>query len=141
MLRSESLKSNWKLPAKRSRVLGVCLAAVFLTLLPSAVAQTDFTLLAAPFSPYAINPGGTSSSNITIGGATTSVDLTCQVTPQPANFPDCQVSPATLTAPGGAVATITTSLLSGTSPPGLYTITITGSDASGSVTAQQNLTV
>ena len=140
MLRSESLKSNLKLTSTRSRVPGLCLAVLFLTLLPSAVAQTDFTLQAAPFSPYAINPGGTASSNITIGGST-AVDLTCQVSPQPANFPDCQVSPATLTAPGGAVATITTSLLSGSSPPGLYTVTITGTDPSGSITAQQNLTV
>lgn len=141
MLRSESLKSNLKLAATRGRILGLCLAVLFLTLLPLAVAQTDFTLQAAPFSPYAINPGGTASSNITIGGSTTSVDLTCQVTPQPANFPDCQVSPATVTAPAGAVASITTTTLSGTSPPGLYTIAITGTDASGSVTVQQSLTV
>jgi hypothetical protein len=142
MLRSEYLKSNLKSPIARSRVLVLSLwiAGLFLTLLPSAIAQTDFTLQAAPFSPYAINPGGTASSNITIGGST-SVDLTCQVTPQPANFPDCQVSPASVTAPAGAVATITTALLSGTSPPGLYTIAITGADASGSVTVQQNLTV
>jgi hypothetical protein len=141
MLRSESLKSTLKFPATRGRIQGLCLAILFLTVLPSAVAQADFTLQAAPFSPYAINPGGTASSNLTIGGASTSVDLSCQVTPQPANFPDCQVSPATITAPAGAVATVTTTMLSGSSPPGLYTMTITGTDASGSVSVQQNLTV
>jgi hypothetical protein len=143
MLRSEFPKSKLKFLSARSRAvfLGLCFACLFLTLLPSAMAQTDFTLQAAPFSPYAINPGGTASSNITIGGSSTTVDLSCTVSPQPTNFPDCQVSPATLTAPAGAVATITTALLSGTSPPGLYTVTITATDPSGSLSAQQNLTV
>src|ERR1700722_948017 len=140
MLRPESLKSILKLPMPR-RGASVCLVIFFLSMLPLAFAQADFTLVAAALSPGAINPGGTSSSNITLGGSSGSVDLTCQVTPQPANFPDCQVSPASVVAPGGAVATITTNFVTGSSPPGLYSITITGTDSSGSVSAQQNLTV
>jgi hypothetical protein len=140
MLRSESLKSNLKLPTTR-RSAGLCLVIFLLTMLPSAFAQADFTLQAAPFSPTAINPGGTSSSNITLGGSSTSVELSCQVTPTPANFPGCQVSPATVVVPGGAVATITTNSVTGSSPPGLYSITITGTDSSGPVSVQQNLTV
>ncbi len=140
MLRSESLKPIQKLPMPRHSV-SLCLAVFLLTMLPSAFAQADFTLVAAPLSPGAINPGGTSSSNITLGGSSASVDLTCQVSPQPANFPDCQVSPVSVVAPGGAVATITTNSVTGSSPPGLYSITITGTDSSGSVSAQQNLTV
>ena len=145
MLRSKSLKSNWKWQTVRAGMLSLCLTTLSLILLPSAFGQTvDFTLTAAAFSPVAINPGGTASSNITIGtlpGFAGTVALSCQVTPQPANFPNCQVSPATVAPPAGAVATITTTTLNGSAPPGLYSITVTGTDASGSVSAQQDLTV
>ena len=144
MLRSKSPKSNWKWQTVRTGMLSLCLTTLCLVLLPSAFGQTvDFTLTASAFSPVAINPGGTSSSNITIGtlpGFAGTVALNCQVTPQPANFPDCQVSPAKIAPPAGAVATITTTTLNGSSPPGLYTITVTGTDASGSVSALQSNT-
>ena len=116
----------------------------FLTLLSSASAQADFTLQAAPFSPDAVAPGGTSSSNITIGainGFSGTVDLTCQVSSnQPTtSTPVCAVSPTTVTPPAGATATITTT---GQTTTVGYSITITGTGPSTThTTPPQNLTV
>src|ERR1035437_5410713 len=86
MLKSES-QSNPSKQKKRIRAAHATLSVLwvmtaFLTLLSSASAQADFTLQAAPFSPDALAPGGTSSSNITVGainGFSSTVDLTCQV--------------------------------------------------------------
>jgi hypothetical protein len=146
MLKSEWLPSLWKVLTVRVSVAAWCLLVTVLALLPSGFGQTpDFTLLMAPFPPpAAVNPGGTAASNITLGtlnGFNGTVDLTCQVTPQPANYAssDCLVSPSSVAPPGGATATITTTLW----PAGLYAITITGtaSGTSNSHSAQQNLTV
>jgi len=114
----------------------------FLTLLSSASAQ-DFTLQAAPFSPDAVAPGGTSSSNITIGstnGSPDTVALTCQVSSTQAttSMPACAVSPTTVTSPAGATATVTTT---GETTTVGYTITITGTGTTGVLTTTQSLTV
>ena len=146
MLKSDLLPSTWKLRTVRASIGGLCLLVTVLTLLASGSGQ-DFTLQMAPFPPpAAVNPGGNSASNITLGtlnGFNGTVDLGCQVTPQPtppALAPACEVSPPTVTPPAGATATITAT----DSPPGLYTIMVTGT-ASGNATdshsAQQNLTV
>jgi len=130
----------------------LCLAA-FLTLLPPASGQAspNFTLVMAPFPPpAAIEPGGTDSSNLTldtVGGFTGSVDLTCQVTSaatqMPVLTPGCQVSPGSVTPPGGASVTITTNQM--VTPTGRYIVTVTGT-APGSpslppVSVQQDLSV
>ncbi|MFZ0734731.1 MAG: hypothetical protein WAM79_20610 [Candidatus Sulfotelmatobacter sp.] len=145
MLKFEGSTSNWMLRSGRAgmAVLCVCAALVFL---PAASAQTDFTLTApAAMSPDATAPGGTSSANLTIvtgSGFGGSVTLGCTVTPTiqitSSYFPTCVVSPATLTASGGASATVTTYIQT---PQISYTITFTGTDSSGSQTAQLNLTV
>jgi hypothetical protein len=147
MLRSQSLRSNLKLrPRAPRRALWLLVAVAALVasaLVPSAFAQADFTLTAAPFSPDAIDPGGNSSSNLTLGtlnGFNSTVSLSCAVTPtQTTGTPVCQVSPETVSPPSGAVVTVTTA--GGTVVPGLYTVTITGTGPSTNHTAQQNLTV
>ena len=124
-------------------LLCVCAALV---LLPAALAQPDFTLTApGSMSPDATAPGGTSSANLTMvagSGFVGPVTLGCTVTPTVAitssYFPTCVVSPATLTASGGASATVTTYLQT---PQISYTIAFTGTDTSGTQTSQLNLTV
>ena len=108
-----------------------------LLVLPAASAAVDFTLSATAFSPDATSPGGTSSSNITVvtpNGYSGTVTLGCTVTGSvsipPAELPTCLVSPASMTSSGGASATINTT---GTTPTIGYSITITGTDASGTV--------
>ena len=135
-----------KLTPKRHRAQALFLVILFLPALPAALAQSpDFTLVAAPFSPDAINPGGTSSSNVTLGtlnGFNSTVDLTCTVAPLlSTGTPLCAISPTTVSPPAGAVATITTNLTSGTITPGLYTVTITGTGPTTTQSAAQNLTV
>ncbi|MFZ0860695.1 MAG: hypothetical protein WB781_18775 [Candidatus Sulfotelmatobacter sp.] len=141
---SNPLKPNLKIRAGHAALSILFGIAVFLTLLSSASAQADFTLQTAPFSPDAVAPGGTSSSNITIGainGFTGTVALSCQVssTQTTTSTPACAVSPATVTPPASASATITTTLQTTTVG---YTITITGTGPSTThTTPPQNLTV
>jgi hypothetical protein len=140
--RPESGRSRFRHSAVATFSLFLSLA--FLTLSPSAFAQ-DFTLQATAFSPYAVDPGGTASANITVSpatGFTGTAALTCAVTPvQTANTPACVVSPATVTPPASATVTVTTATATGVSPPALYTITVTGTDSTTISTVQENLTV
>src|SRR6202158_1561508 len=117
MLKSESSQSMWskprlKIQSRHATTSLLWATLVFLTLLSAASAQ-DFNLQADLFSPDAVAPGGTSASNLTIGadvGFTGTVALTCQVTSSQTTTspPTCAVSPATVTPPSGATATITT---------------------------------
>jgi hypothetical protein len=113
-LKAESLKSrSLKSISMSLNSVALCLFAVFLTL-PSLAAGQTFTLQAATLSPDAVAPGGTSSSNITVGtlnGFSGAVNLGCQVTTtvqSTIDAPTCTVSPATVTPPASASATITT---------------------------------
>lgn len=148
---SQFQSSQFKLPqyklkmrARHVTIFVLSMLTALLILLSSASAQADFTLQAAPFSPDAVAPGGTSSSNITIGainGFNGTVDLTCQVSSnQPTtSTPACAVSPTTVTPPAGATATITTT---GQTTTVGYSITITGTGPSTThTTPPQNLTV
>jgi hypothetical protein len=145
-MRTQSMSTQPILKIRRARALFsiLCLLAAFLTLLPSALGQgtADFTLSTAAFSPDAVGPGGTTSSNITIGtvnSLSATVNLSCQVTPQQTTgTPVCTVSPTSVTSPGSAAATITTS---GLTPTVGYAVTISATDASGTISAQQDLTV
>jgi hypothetical protein len=155
MVKFISLKSNsvklLRLESDRSRrtprtcgTFGLCLAVACLVFMPSAFAQ-DFTLQAVAFSPYAVDPGGTASANLTLGtlnGFTGTVALSCTVAPvQTAGTPTCAVSPATVTPSAGATVTVTTATATGVSPPALYTITVTGTGPSTTHSVQENLTV
>jgi hypothetical protein len=149
MLKSESSRSKLSKHKSKTRAGHATISVLWvvtavLALLAPASAQADFTLQAAPFSPDAVAPGGTSSSNITIGainGFTGTVDLTCQVSSTQAttSTPACAVSPATVTPPAGAAVTITTT---GQTTTVGYSITITGTGPSTNhTTPPQSLTV
>jgi len=143
MVRSEFLNSLLKAPnAQPGLWIFLLLAVSAMVLTPAASAQ-DFTLQASPFSPFAVDPGGNASSNITIAplnGFTGTVALTCTVAPiqTVGTSPGCLISPDSVTPPGGATATITTT---GDVVPALYVITVTGTSPSGPVSVQQDLTV
>jgi hypothetical protein len=121
---------------------GMLLAAALL-LLATASAQ-DFSLQMAAFNPVAVDPGGNTSSNLTISplnGFTGTVNLSCQVTSLQTGItlPACQVSPQTVTPPTGASVTITTI---GVLQAGPYTVTITGTGGSSPPqTATETMTV
>jgi hypothetical protein len=144
--KSNLSKPNLKTRSRQPALTILWVTTAFLILLSSASAQ-DFTLQAAPFSPDAVAPGGTSSSNITVGtvnGFSGTVDLTCQVssTQTTTSPPICAVSPKTVTPPANAAVTITTTAQTTTVG---YTITITGTataaPADTHTTPPQNLTV
>jgi len=147
MLKSDLLPSTWNLRTLRASSTALCLLLTFMTCL-AASGQAQFTVQMSTFpSPAAVDPGGTSAASITVtpqGNFSGTVDLTCAVTPQPVNYPDCQVSPATVAPPANASATVTTTVSGGTSPPGQYAFTITGTLSGTSVSASsqpQYLTV
>jgi len=127
------------------RVTALCLMAL-LALPSAAFAQGTFTLQASSFSPPAVSQGGTSASIITVGTTTLfsgTVDLTCQVTPTTGvtDPPSCLVSPATVTVPGSASATITTK---GDTSTLSYAMTITGtapSTGQNTTTEPEDVTV
>ncbi len=110
-----------------------------------------FTLtVASPLSPSSVDPGGSSLATLNVdatGGFSGSVSfdtIPCTVTPVPAtgSVPLCMVSPGSRTPPGQAFLTITT--FSGTpadggTPPGLYTVSVTG--VSGSLSQSVTLTM
>ena len=130
MLRSQGPIKNLKIVA--ASIALVCLLALH------ASAQ-DFSLSAQPFNPDALAPGGTTSSNVTmvagsafVGPVTFGCTVTPPVTIPPEDLPVCQVSPPSLAGSGGATATITTN---GTTSQIGYSVTITGTDGSGTVTS------
>ena len=138
MLRSQGSESKLDRWARRVSLPALCLLAAFVLTVPAAA--QDFTLTASALSSEAVSPGGTASTNISIvagSGFVGPVTFTCTVTPSvqitSTSFPVCSVSPASLSGTGGASATITTS---GTTPQIGYTITITGTDGSGSQSSQ-----
>jgi hypothetical protein len=137
MLKSDSSPSKWNLRTLTARIPFLRVLAAFLVLLPAAFAQ-DFTLSDSPFFPTAVTPGGTASSNISVGTTgnfTGDVTLSCQVSPPSdatITAPTCTMSPPTVTPPAGSAAVITTNATS-TAPaatPGLYSVAITGTGPS-----------
>jgi len=141
--KSNPLQSKFILRIPDSGIAALCLWAALLTLGLPASAQ-NVTLQASPFSPDAVAPGGTSSSNITVGtvnGFSGTVDLACQVTstaPMTTDPPVCTPSPTTVTPPASASATITTK---GDTSTVDYTVTITGTASSGIQPAPLSLTL
>jgi hypothetical protein len=152
MSRSQSLKCIGKLRQPRAGLAGgfVLFLSLLLAVATAAFAQSapDFTLQAAAFSPNAVDPGGTSGSNIIlnpVNGFSGSVTLSCSVSPATAITPACLMSPGSVAPPAGAAATIIAETNAGRATPGLYTVTFTGtSTVNGSQvthTAQQSLTI
>jgi len=140
MLKSELSSALFALKVARRIVVRVFLLPLMITPAMPALAQ-DFSLQMGAFSPFAMNPGGSAQSNITLNplnGFSGSVDLTCTVTPPTgATPPGCVISPASVTPPGTATATVSSILTTGgTASPGDYTITITGT--SGGLTHQDS---
>jgi len=133
--KSRSPKSRKFVRAGRAAIWALCLLAVFLTL--PAAAQ-NFTLQAPSLSEVSVDPGGSSTANITVGADPSfsgTVDLTCQVAPVQAqtivDLPVCTVSPGSVTPPGNASATITTK--DDTSQV-RYSVTFTGTSTSNNQT-------
>ena len=131
--------------AKRARACAVIASLVLIATLIPAFGQTTptFTLSATPASPFAVEPNGTSTSNISVDSTPASgvnVTLSCSVAPvEPSGTPTCQVSPQSATTPAVAILTITTL---GSTPATLYVITVTGVDTAGDqVSIQVNLSV
>jgi hypothetical protein len=128
-------------PASTSvRAAVLVIPILFFALVGSSAGQS-FTLTMAAFDPFAINPGGSATSLVTLvagTGFTGTVDLTCQVLPQPnATPPTCSVSPPSVSGSGSATATIGTVASGGTAvTPGSYTVVVTGT-VSGTTTSQQ----
>lgn len=141
MLRSEGSESKFSWWSQRLNLLFLCFLLP-LALVAPAAAQ-DFTLTTSTLDPLAVGPNGTSSANVTVvanAGFVGPVSLSCTVTPSvqitSTAFPTCAVSPTSLIGSGGASLTISTSL---TTPQIGYTITVTGTDSSGTVSSAPEL--
>ena len=116
--------------ASHVRACAVIASILLVAALAPAFGQTlpDFTLTASAPSPFAVEPNGTATSNLTVTPVNTTsainVALSCTVTPvQTAGTPACAVSPQSVTAPATPSLTITTT---GATPATVYTITVTG---------------
>lgn len=125
MVKPINLKST---PTRDLRACHVLALFLFISALAPAFGQADFTLTASPPSPFALEPGGKSTSNLTLNTMNStsglSVALSCAVTPvQTAATPTCAVSPPSVTTPANPSLTISTA--QGT-PATLYTVTVTG---------------
>lgn len=141
MLRLKCLGSIAKL--RTAPGLSVLCSLVLLLGGASTARGQNFTLSASPFSPYAINQGGTTLSTITldpVNGFSGTVTLGCTVAGTTQNMPVCQVSPTSVTPPATASLTFTGVDSSGASAtPGSYAVTVTGT--SGSLTNSQTLDI
>jgi hypothetical protein len=147
MLRVPSLTSRIRFRRIRGGAIPFCLSAALLALSSLAAGQ-NFTMSMAAFTPFAVDPGLTSSSNLTLvagTGFTGTVGLSCSITSNLSNptLPGCLVSPLTVTPSGGATATISTSAVPGSqTTPGAYTVIITATGPTGPpVQASQTITV
>jgi hypothetical protein len=123
-------------------VVFALLLSVFSAVSVSLAHGQDFSLTPSALQPAAVAPGGSSISTIDLaasGGFDSLVSLSCVVTSNQVttDLPVCTVSPASQTPPAdGPSVTVTTT---GTTPAGLYSITLTG--ISGSLTHTVALTL
>jgi hypothetical protein len=88
--------------------------------------QANFTISASSLSSFAVDPGGSATSTITIGalgGFSSSVALTCAVSPTTASPPTCSFSLASVTP--GTPSTLTVTTTASTTPAN-YTVSVTG---------------
>jgi hypothetical protein len=145
--------SSHPLMVNPRQVIRALVFALLLSLLAAGSASLaygqQFTLtVSSPLSPSAVDPGGSSIATLNLAaiggfnGAVSFNTIPCTVTPVPTvgSAPICSVSPDSLTPPGQAFLTITTIgglPANGGTPPGLYTIAVTGSSG----TSSQSLTL
>jgi hypothetical protein len=112
----------------------------------------SFTVAAKGFTPFAIAPGSSAQSQVTVsasGSFSGTVDLSCTVvstTGSTAGIPACQVTPATVqpAASSSAPAVLTVSGLTssgGAAAAGTYSVTVTGTQGSSTSSQSQNITV
>jgi hypothetical protein len=117
------------------RILLVAWVATFL--LPhDSDAQATFTLTPGALNPAAVDPAGVATAVITLGGDSSvgTVSLSCAVTSSISTtaMPTCLISPTAAT-PSATLSLTVTSL--GATPAGQYSITVTGTASSGTVTS------
>jgi fibronectin type III domain protein/beta-propeller repeat-containing protein len=104
-------------------------------------AQANFTVAAAPLSPPSINPGASATSAISVvavNGFSSSVALTCSVSPATAHPPTCGLSPASVNP--GTPSTLTVTTTAATTAAN-YTVTVTGTSGGFVHTAIASLSV
>lgn len=104
-------------------------------------AQPNFTIGASPLAPPSVNPGASATSTITIGalgGFSSSVALTCAVSPTTASPPSCSFSLASVTP--GTPSTLTVTTTASTTPAN-YTVTVTGTSSGFAHTTTVTLSV
>jgi len=101
----------------------------------------DFSIAASPLNPGSVNPGGSSTSTITLGalnGFSNPVALTCFVSPMPANSPACSFNLTSVTPGTPATLTVATPSLT---PGGIYKVSVTGTYAGDVHSTTVTLTV
>jgi hypothetical protein len=140
------VSSNPRMLKIRQLVRAIIFASLLTAFSAAAVSAAfgqilDFELSSANgLQPPDVQPGGTTSAGLNLQGTSASVALSCTVTSTQTttNLPTCAVSPATATPP--AQPSLTVDALPAT-VAGLYTVTVTGTDASGTATLPLNLNV
>jgi hypothetical protein len=103
--------------------------------------QPNFTIAASPLAPSSVNPGASATSTITIGalgGFSSSVALTCAVSPTTATPPTCGFSDASVTP--GTASTLTVTTIASTTPAN-YTVAVTGASSGFAHTTTVTLSV
>lgn len=149
-LEESKVVSSHPLMVNPRQVVRALVFALLLSLFAAASASLacgqQFTLtVSSPLSPSAVAPGGASIATLdlaAVGGFNSAVSfgtIPCSVTPvQAAGTPTCMVSPDSATPPAQAFLTVSTA---GNTPPGLYTITVTGTSGASSQAVTLNLNV
>jgi hypothetical protein len=116
--------------SKPDLAVGEAQTGLVMVLLNLAVTPpSDFTIAASVLSPASVVAGGSAISTITIApmnGFNGSVNLSCSsITPAVTPAPTCALVPTSI-ASGSGTSTLTVSTFA-TTPPGAYTVTVTGS--------------
>jgi hypothetical protein len=124
----------------RALVFALLLSLIFAASVSMAYGQQFTLTVSRGLTPSSVDPSGSSVATLSVGGSGGPVSfdtIPCTVTPaQPTGTPQCAVSPDSATPPAQAFLTIST----GTdTPPGLYTISVTGT--SGGVSQAVTLTL
>ena len=143
---SKVVSSNPRMLKIRQLVRAIIFASLLMAF--SAVAvfaafgqTTDFTLTSANgLQPPVVQPGGTTSADVSLQGTSPSVTLSCTVTSTQTttNLPTCLPTTSSDTPPAQVAFTV---MALPATVAGLYTVTVTGTDSTGSspLTLQLNV--